>query len=56
MVPNFHCYLIGTDHWILAHLQSSTNWGLPFAYSMKTMLVLYICFYHLVPVSVLFFI
>lgn len=46
----------GTDHWILARLQSATNCGLPFAHSVRMLLIHCICFHQPVPVSVLSFI
>lgn len=47
---------IGTDHWILAHLQSAANCGLPFAHWMRKLLIHCISFYQPVPISIFFFI
>lgn len=47
--------LSGTDHWILAHLQSAGSCGLPLAHSVKMLMIHCVCFHHPVPVSVLFF-
>lgn len=44
----------GTDHWILAHLQCAASCGLPFAHSVRMLLIHCTCFHQSVPVPVLF--